>query len=94
MVFLSPLDDYRDRTIIRSRPFPAKSFPIHVAIYYVNNATYINQQLLKVKILATCFSYSEPPSGRKRNLVLVHSVIVHSAGSHIVYILYCGSYVG
>ena len=34
-----------------------------VTIYYVNNTTYINQQLLKVKILATCFSYSEPSSG-------------------------------
>jgi len=35
-----------------------------VAIYYVNS-TSINQQVLKVKILATCFSYSEPSSGQK-----------------------------
>ena len=42
----------------------------------------------KVKILAICFSYSEPSSGQKRNIVLVHSVIVQSLGSHIVYILY------
>ena len=48
----------------------------------IRNTTYINQQLLKVKILATCFSYSEPSSGQKRNRVLVHSVIVHSMGSH------------
>jgi len=30
----------------------------------------------------------------KRNKVLVHSVIVHSMRSHIVYILYYKSYVG
>ena len=59
-----------------------------VTIYYVNNTTHINQQILKVKILATCFIYSEPSSGQKRNIVLVHSVIVHSMGSHIVYIVY------
>jgi len=52
-----------------------------VTIYYGNNTTYINQQLLKVEIVATCFSYSEPSSGQKRNPVLVHSVIVHSMGS-------------
>ena len=40
-----------------------------VTIYYVNNTTYINHQLLKVKILATCFSNSEPSSGQKRNIV-------------------------
>ena len=62
-------------------------------IYYVNNTTYINQQLLKVKILATCFSHGEPSSGQKRNIVLVHSMIVHSMGSHIVYISYCRLYV-
>jgi len=33
---------------------------LFVTIYCVNNTTYVNQQLLKVKILATCFSYSEP----------------------------------
>ena len=49
-----------------------------VTIYYVNNTTYINQQLLKVKILATCFSYSESSSGQKWNIAQVHSVIVHS----------------
>jgi len=37
------------------------------------------------KILATCFSYNEPSSGQKQNKVLVHSMIVHSMGSHIVY---------
>ena len=47
-----------------------------VTIHYVNNTTHINQQLLKVKILAKCFSYSEASSGQKRNIVLVHSVIV------------------
>jgi len=36
---------------------------LNVTIYYVNNTTYINQQLLRVKILATCFSCSEPSSG-------------------------------
>ena len=61
-----------------------------VTIYYVTNTTYINQQLLKVKILATCFRYIEPSSGQKWNIVLVHSVIVHYVGSHIVYILYGG----
>jgi len=69
-------------------------FLIIVKIYYVNNTTYINQLLLKVKILATCFSYSEPSSGQKRNIILVHSVIVHSMGSCIIYILYYGSHVG
>jgi hypothetical protein len=34
-----------------------------VTIYYVNNTSYINYQPLKVKILATCFSYSEQSSG-------------------------------
>jgi len=65
-----------------------------VTIYYVNNTTYVNQQLLKVKILVTCFSYSAPSSGQKRYIVLVHSVTVHSMGSHIVYSLYYTSYVG
>ena len=37
-----------------------------ITIYYVNNTTYINQQLLKVKALATCFSYSELSSGQKK----------------------------
>jgi hypothetical protein len=32
--------------------------------------------------------YSDPSSGQKRNTVLVHSVIVHSMGSHIFYALY------
>jgi len=59
--------------------------------FYVNNTTYINQKLLKVKILTTCFSYSELSSGQKRNILLVHSVIVQFMGSHIVYILYCRS---
>ena len=59
-----------------------------VTIYYVNNTTNIYQQLLKVKILATCFSYNEPSSDQKRKIVLVHSVIVHSMGSHIIHILY------
>ena len=53
-----------------------------VTTYYVNNTTHINQQLLKVKVLVTCFSYNES-SGQKRNIVMVHSVIVHSMGSHI-----------
>ena len=65
-----------------------------VTIYYVNNTTYINQKLLKVKILATRFSYNEPSSGQKRKIVLVHSVIAHSMGSHIVYISYYRSHVG
>jgi len=38
------------------------------------------------KILATCFSYNEPSSGQKQNKVLAHSMIVHSMGSHIIYI--------
>jgi len=65
-----------------------------VTIYYVNNITYINQQLLKVKILATCFSCREISSGQKWNIVLVYLVIVHCMGSQIVYILYYRSYVG
>ena len=62
---------------------------IIVTIYYVNNTTYINHQLLEVKILTTCFSYSEPSSGQKRNIFLVHSVIVHSVGSHKCTITEC-----
>jgi len=65
-----------------------------VIIYYVNNTTYINQQLLKVKISATLFSYNEPSSGQKPKIVLVHSVIAHSMGCHIVYISYYRSRVG
>jgi len=53
-------------------------------IYYVNK-TYINQQLLKVKILATCFSYNEPSSGKKENIVLIHSV--PSSGQNQNYVL-------
>ena len=41
-----------------------------VTIYYVNNIKYINQQLIKVKILATRFSYNEPSSGQKQNVVI------------------------
>ena len=44
---------------------------IFVTICNVNNTAYVNQQLLKVKILATCFSYSETPSGQKQNIVIV-----------------------
>ena len=36
--------------------------------------------LLKVKILAACFSYSDPSTGQKWNIILVHSVIVHTMG--------------
>jgi len=43
----------------------------------------------KIKTLATCFSYNEPPSGQQQNEVLVHSMIVHSMGSHIVYNFKC-----
>ena len=53
-----------------------------LTISYVNNTTHINQQFLKVKISATCFSYSESSSGQKRNTVLAHSVTVRSVGSH------------
>jgi len=38
------------------------------------------------KVLVTCFSYNEPSSGQKQNKVLLHSMIVYSMGSHIVYI--------
>jgi len=41
-------------------------------------------KISKIKNLATCFSY-EPSSGQQENEVLVHSVNVHSIGSHIVY---------
>jgi len=37
------------------------------------------------KIKYLCFSYSEPSSGQRQNEVLVHSMNVHSVGSHIVY---------
>jgi len=36
--------------------------------------------------MATCFGYNEPSPGQKQNKVLVHSMIVHCVGSHIVYI--------
>ena len=39
-----------------------------VTIYYVIDTTYINQQLLKVKILATYLSYSEPPSDNSTSI--------------------------
>jgi len=38
------------------------------------------------KILATYFGYNKPSSGQKQDKVLVHSMIVHCIGSHIVYI--------
>jgi len=50
---------------------------LNLTVYYVYNTTYINQQLINVKILATCFSYSELSSGQKQSLLLKHSVIVH-----------------
>jgi len=42
-------------------------------------------KISKIKNLATCSSYNEPSSGQQQNKVLVHSVNVHSMGSHIVY---------
>jgi len=56
--------------IMSVRPSVLPHGTTQLPIYYLNIRTYINQQLLKVKILATCFSYSGPSPGRKRDVVL------------------------
>ena len=57
-----------------------------VTIYYVSNTTYINQQLLKVKILATCFSYSESSSGQLHCTAHnTHAALRHAATSPNTY---------
>jgi hypothetical protein len=58
--------------------------------FAVSNTTCIKSAELKT---ATCFSYNEPSSGHKQNKVLVHSMIVHCMGYHIVYSFNGKSYI-
>ena len=61
-------------------------------IRYVNNRTCINQQLLNVKILATCFSYSEPSSGQKNILVFQISFSMLTFSPRMTHNIKCKRY--